>query len=417
MPDAVPPSQRRKILVAMSGGVDSSVAAALLTDQGHEVVGVFMRLGSPGETIDELQPFDSAGVSCDPAKVKIGHQGCCSINDAADARLVAAHLGIPLYVCNFKKDFGRIIDYFVDEYASGRTPNPCVRCNDWLKFGKLHEYAAQIGADAVASGHYARVVGSDDRGATRRLLRGVDHGKDQSYVLFGIGRETLGEMILPIGSYTKPEIRAIAEAKGLPVFDKPDSQEICFVPDNDYAGLVERRRPDLAAGSRGTGEIRDTEGNVLGEHEGQHRFTVGQRRGVGVALGHPIYVVERDPAANTVTVGGREDLHATGLVAREANWLVDADEIPEAEWRRASVQYRYNSDALPARVRRIGDSDESTPSGRPGRFEVVFDEPVEAVAPGQAAVVYDEGDPDLVLGGGWIERAIRDRETDQRATP
>jgi tRNA-specific 2-thiouridylase len=160
----------------------------------------------------------------------------------------------------------------VDEYASGRTPNPCVRCNDWLKFGKLHEYAAQIGADAVASGHYARVAID---GAGRLLLRGVDHGKDQSYVLFGIGREKLGEMILPIGAYTKPEIRAIAERKGLPVFDKPDSQEICFVPDNDYAGLVERRRPDLAADTRGAGEIRDTAGNVLGEHEGQHRFTVG----------------------------------------------------------------------------------------------------------------------------------------------
>ena len=391
----------------MSGGVDSSVAAALLKDQGHEVVGVFMRLGSPGETIDELQPFDSAGVSCDPAKVKIGHQGCCSINDAADARLVAAHLGIPLYVCNFKKDFGRIIDYFVDEYASGRTPNPCVRCNDWLKFGKLHDYAAQIGADAVASGHYARV----DHG-TDQLLRGVDHTKDQSYVLFGIARDKLREMILPIGAYTKPEIRALAKDRNLPVFDKPDSQEICFVPDNDYAGLVERRRPDLAPTARGTGEIRDTAGNVLGEHEGQHRFTVGQRRGVGVALGHPIYVVERNPRDNTVTVGGRDDLKASGLVAREANWLVPEADIPDAESagsaRRVSVQYRYNSKAIPARVRRISDTREATPSGRPGRFEVIFDQPVEAVAPGQAAVVYDADSPDLVLGGGWIERATRD---------
>ena len=213
----------------MSGGVDSSVAAALLQAQGHEVVGVFMRLGSPGETIDELQPFDTAGGSCDPQKVKIGHQGCCSINDAADARSVAAHLGIPLYVCNFKKDFGRIIDYFVDEYARGRTPNPCVRCNDWLKFGKLHEYARQIGAEAVASGHYARVVGAEEHGLPlrgqaeapgagetgRRLLRGVDDGKDQSYVLFGIARDRLSEMLLPIGGYTKPEIRAIAEQRGL----------------------------------------------------------------------------------------------------------------------------------------------------------------------------------------------------------
>jgi len=384
----------------MSGGVDSSVAASLLVEQGHEVVGVFMRLGSPGETIDELQPFDTAGVSCDPLKVKIGHQGCCSINDAADARLVAAHLGIPLYVCNFKKDFGRIIDYFVDEYARGRTPNPCVRCNDWLKFGKLHEYAGQIGADSVASGHYARVV---EGSGGPRLLRGVDDGKDQSYVLFGIARDRLGEMELPVGGYTKPEIRAIAEARGLPVFDKPDSQEICFVPDNDYAGLVERRRPELSE----TGEIRDTGGNVIGEHGGQHRFTVGQRRGVGVALGYPIYVVDRDPAANTVTIGSRDDLMATGLVAQEANWLVEAP----ADWRSVFVQYRYNSRALPARVRMMSETGAATPSGRTGRFEVLFDEPVEAVAPGQAAVVYDAAEPELVLGGGWIERAVRGDET------
>ncbi len=219
-------------------------------------------------------------------------------------------------------------------------------------------------------------------------------------------------MILPIGAYTKPEIRALAKDRNLPVFDKPDSQEICFVPDNDYAGLVERRRPDLAPAARGTGEIRDTAGNVLGEHEGQHRFTVGQRRGVGVALGHPIYVVERNPRDNTVTVGGRDDLKASGLVAREANWLVPEADIPDAESagsaRRVSVQYRYNSKAIPARVRRISDTREATPSGRPGRFEVIFDQPVEAVAPGQAAVVYDADSPDLVLGGGWIERATRD---------
>ncbi|USO00399.1 MAG: tRNA 2-thiouridine(34) synthase MnmA [Phycisphaeraceae bacterium] len=393
----------------MSGGVDSSVAAALLKEQGHEVVGVFMRLGSPGETIDELRPFDSAGVSCDPAKIRIGHQGCCSINDAADARLVAAHLGIPLYVCNFKRDFGRIIDYFVDEYAAGRTPNPCVRCNDWLKFGKLHEYAAQIGADAVASGHYARVGGGRHEGTGARghgggepvLLRGVDHSKDQSYVLFGIDRARLAAMMLPIGGFSKGEIREKARELGLPVFDKPDSQEICFVPDNDYAGLVERRRPELAK----TGAIVDSGGHAIGEHGGQHRFTIGQRRGVGVALGHRIYVVGRDPETNRVTVGGREDLVATGLVAREANWLVDPPS--PGVWADAIVQYRYNSEGRPARVCRIDDADEPTPGGRMGRFEVEFNEPVEAVAPGQAAVVYDAAEPDLVLGGGWIERAMR----------
>lgn len=432
------PDNQRKVLVAMSGGVDSSVAAALLVERGFEVVGVFMRLGSPGETLDELTPFDSAGVGCDPGRVKIGHQGCCSINDAADARLVAAHLGIPLYVCNFKKDFGRIIDYFVDEYAAGRTPNPCVRCNDWLKFGKLHEYARQIGAGAVASGHYARVDSAEDsvdgggdlgirrencpptcpqengregregrdglearptrRGRGTKLLRGVDADKDQSYVLFGVPRERLGEMILPVGGFRKAEIRAMARERGLPVFDKADSQEICFVPDNDYAGLVERRRPELAR----AGEVVDETGAVLGEHAGQHRFTIGQRRGVGVALGHPIYVVGRDAATNTVTVGGREGLRASGLIAGEANWLVDAP-TPGA-WIAARVQYRYNSASVPARVRVIDDAEVETASGRRGRFEVAFDEAVEAVAPGQAVVVYDESD-EAVLGGGWIERA------------
>ncbi len=237
----------------MSGGVDSSVAAAMLLRQGFEVVGVFMRLGSPGESLDSLEAFDSAGVACDPSKIKIGHQGCCSINDAADARLVAAELSIPFYVVNFKKDFGRIIDYFVDEYATGRTPNPCVRCNDWLKFGRLHGYAGQIGAEFVASGHYARietesaVASGDERRAMSgaRLLRGVDHSKDQSYVLFGLPRAQLSTTLLPIGGLEKPRVRELAQQWGLPTFDKPDSQEICFVPDNDYAGLVERRRPGL----------------------------------------------------------------------------------------------------------------------------------------------------------------------------
>ena len=399
------PSSKGKVLVAMSGGVDSSVAAALLLRQGYEVVGCFMRLGSPGETLDQLEPFDSAGVSCDPTRIKIGHQGCCSINDAADARSVAAELGVPFYVCNFKKDFNRIIDYFVEEYASGRTPNPCVRCNDWLKFGKLHAYAKQIDADFVASGHYARI---DRSTGTPRLLRGVDHSKDQSYVLFGAPRPRLNEMMLPIGGYEKSEVRAMAEELGLPVFDKPDSQEICFVPDNDYAGLVERRREDLAGR---TGDILDTEGAVVGKHEGQHRFTIGQRRGVGVALGYPIYVVDKDPESNTITVGDPERLMSSGCTVAEANWLVDPPS--DGRWAKCLAQVRYNSEPVPARVRVIDPlalpASAPSPSGRTGAFELEFDAPQRAVTPGQAAALYSAVEPDLVLGGGWIAKLTTQR--------
>lgn len=389
-------ASKGKVLVAMSGGVDSSVAAAMLVREGYEVVGCFMRLGSPGETLDELRPMDAETCPIERSEkpVKIGHQGCCSINDAADARLVAAELGIPFYVCNFKKDFGRIITYFADEYAEGRTPNPCVRCNDWLKFGKLHEYAAQIGASSVASGHYARVI---DGG----LYRGIDHTKDQSYVLFGAPRARLASMMFPVGHLPKPEVRALAERFGLPVFDKPDSQEICFVPDQDYAGLVERVRGDTAK----PGDIVDTAGRRLGEHQGQHRFTIGQRRGVNVALGYPVYVVGKDSRTNTVIVGSRADLAVEGAVAGEANWLVDAP-MP-GESRPVLARYRYNSGAVPARVSVLPDGTAPTPSGRPGRFSVHFASSQEAVAPGQAMVLYDAEMPDRVLGGGWIESVER----------
>jgi tRNA-specific 2-thiouridylase len=366
-----------KVLLAMSGGVDSSVAAALLLREGHDVVGCFMRLGSPGETLDEPTPDDTD--PCDPRRIRIGRQGCCSINDAADARLVAARLGIPFYVCNFKKDFGRIIDYFVDEYNAGRTPNPCVRCNDWLKFGRLHEYARQVDAEYVASGHYARIDRTDpDR---PRLMRGVDHGKDQSYVLFGAPRERLGEMLLPVGGMRKPAVRGLAAELELPVFDKPDSQEICFVPDDDYAGLVRRRSPERVA----PGRIVDTEGRDLGGHDGHQHFTVGQRRGIGVPADHALYVLEKDAAANTITVGPRDELLAASCRASGANWILDR---PDG-WRACTAKIRYNAEPVPAEVRATD----------PDGLEVRFAEPQFAVAPGQAVVCYDG---DTVLGGGWI---------------
>ncbi|GJM18906.1 MAG: tRNA-specific 2-thiouridylase MnmA [Phycisphaeraceae bacterium] len=392
--------ERGKVLVAMSGGVDSSVAAALLVRAGFDCVGCFMRLGTVGEDVDE---------TCETGSVRLHHRGCCSVGDAADARTVAATLGIEFHALNFRDDFGRVIDYFVDEYANGRTPNPCVRCNDWLKFGRLHEQAKQLGARYVASGHYARIARAGASGP--RLLRGVDHTKDQSYVLFGVGRAQLDEMLLPVGELEKSVVRDLARALNLPVFDKPDSQEICFVPDDDYAGLVERRRPELGAGARGKGVIRDADGAEVGQHDGHHKFTVGQRRGVGVALGHPIYVIETRPAANEVRVGTADELLVGGCVAGEPNWLTPTDPAPTESWHRCRARCRYNGVAVPAEYRVLGaESAPSgpTPSGRPGGFEVRFDEPVRAVAPGQAVVIYDDQNPDLVLGGGWIARAFRD---------
>ena len=386
-----PAPSKGKVLLAMSGGVDSSVAAALLQRDGYDVVGCFMRLGSDdsleaADGYDNLSPQAARQVACDPARPQKKHkQGCCSVNDADDARIVAAILGIPFYVMNFKKDFGRIIDYFVDEYNAGRTPNPCVRCNDWLKFGKLHDYARSIDCDYVASGHYAQVIDGE-------LRRGLDRGKDQSYVLFGSPRDRLDHMLLPIGGMQKSAVRQLADDFDLPVFNKPDSQEICFVPDNDYAKLVERRTP----GGFETGAILDTDGNAIGEHAGQQHFTLGQRRGVGVALGYPIYVVDKDPVANTVTVGGKDDLLSDGLTATQTNWLID--DLPTA-WRDCAAKVRYNSDPVPARVRVTGDD----------ALEVVFVDPMTAVTPGQAVVVYDG---DRVMGGGWIDAATgREKST------
>ena len=374
------PEQPTKILVAMSGGVDSSVAAALLRSAGHEVVGVFMRLGSPGDALEELIP----GESCDTSKVRIGKQGCCSVGDAEDARLVAAKLDVPFYVVNFKKEFGRIIDHFVAEYDAGRTPNPCVRCNDWLKFGRLHEYAGQIGATHVASGHYARVEAASE-GDGSRLLRGVDHGKDQSYVLFGTPADRLGEMVLPVGGLPKSRVRELAEEFDLPVFDKPDSQEICFVPNDDYAGLVARKSSTGVT----PGAIVDGEGETIGEHPGHQHFTIGQRRKIGMAFGRPIYVVAKDPVANTITVGDRKALLSGGCLASQTNWLVE----PPIDARKCTVRIRYNAEPVPATAQMIGDD----------RLEVRFDDRQSSVAPGQAVVCYDD---DLVLGGGWIDAAI-----------
>jgi tRNA-specific 2-thiouridylase len=368
----------KKVVVAMSGGVDSSVAAALLQEQGYDVVGCFMRLGSMDE--DDISAAGAGPAAAEPTP---HHQGCCSLNDACDARMVAGLLGVAFYVLNFRRDFDQVIDHFVAEYNAGRTPNPCVRCNDWLKFGKLMTYARSLGAQLVATGHYARVEAA--AGETQ-LLRGVDHDKDQSYVLFGSSRADLARMLLPVGGLHKVEVRAIAQRRGLPVFDKPDSQEICFVPDNDYAGLIRRRTP----GALVPGDIIDPAGHVLGRHAGHQNFTIGQRRGVGVAQGHPLYVIAKDAKANTVTIDGPERLLSSGLTAADTNWLIPP---PTDSPRRCTVKVRYRGSMIPATV--VATSADG--------LEVAFDQPQSAVAPGQAVVCY-EGE--RVLGGGWIVSAF-----------
>ena len=366
----------------MSGGVDSSVAAALLCRDGYDVIGVFMRLGSP-QGVEALEENVSCGSSGK------NRQGCCSVLDAADARRVAGMLGIPFYVLNFEQDFGRVIDYFVSEYNRGFTPNPCVRCNDWLKFGKLADYARAVGADFVASGHYAR-VGFDRPGRRKRLLRGRDHRKDQSYVLFGTSREALEHTLLPIGEFEKHEVRQIAEDLKLPVFNKPDSQEICFVPNNDYAGLVRRRTPEAFR----DGDVVTTGGTVVGRHEGHQHFTIGQRKGLRIAAAHPLYVIDIDAQANRVIVGEQSDLAKRSLVARQINLLderLGLDSGPLS----CQAKIRYNHSPQPA-VARLTGEDELT---------VEFDSPQSAITPGQAVVLYDG---DVVIGGGWIERAGND---------
>jgi tRNA-specific 2-thiouridylase len=389
--------KKKKVVVAMSGGVDSSVAAALLQRQGYDCVGVFMRLGNdPADVSEEEVEL----IACSPEKRAAhekegkspksegGHshkQGCCSTSDAADARYVAGLLDIPFYALNFQHDFGGIIDYFVREYNAGRTPNPCVRCNEYLKFGKLSRYAKAIGAEFVATGHYARVV---REGGEARLMRGMDHKKDQSYVLFGVPRGELEHMLLPIGEMEKSDVRKLAEELGLPVFNKPDSQEICFVPDNDYARLVKKKAPEAVK----PGEFVSPEGEVLGQHEGHQHFTIGQRKGIGLAFGYPIYVTGIDPASNRVTLGKKEGLMHRKLVAREVNWIAGdggAGGGPQ-DAVKCLAKVRYNSEPLPATAMMTG-ADELT---------VRFDEPVLAITPGQAVVCYDG---ERVLGGGWID--------------
>jgi len=354
-----------RVVLAMSGGVDSSVSAVLLRRQGYDVIGLFMRTG--------VTHVETGSDTTKPNK-----KGCCSALDAGDARRVADRLDIPFHALDFEGDFERIIDYFTDEYVAGRTPNPCVVCNNWLKFGKLWDFARQLDADFIATGHYAQMIDG-------ALHKGIDPDKDQSYVLHGIKRELLPRLLFPIGGYRKPEIRQMAREAGLNVAEKPDSVEICFVPDNDHARLIRERRPDLDT----AGAFVDESGAVVGTHDGYERFTIGQRKGLGIAAASRRYVLEIIPETKTVVLGDPEKLLSSNLVATGVNWLID----PPADGMACDAKIRSRHAGASAAVRATDDG-----------ATVRFDEPQTAITPGQAVVFYNGT---RVLGGGWIDRVER----------
>jgi len=354
-----------KWAVAMSGGVDSSVAAALLAAEGHEVVGLTMNLWPQW-----LPEPDDA------------FKACCGVSAIADARAVARHLGIRHYVLNMREEFEQaVIGYFVDEYARGRTPNPCVACNQSIKFSLLLAKMTALGLDGIATGHYARVAG-EPRTGRRLLLRGRDPAKDQSYVLFGLTQEQLERLRLPIGEHTKDDVRRLARRFGLPVAEKPDSQEICFVPRGTYVDVVARFRPEALR----PGPIMDTQGRQVGTHQGIARYTVGQRRGLGMAAGTPRYVVAIDAARNTVVVGDEADLLCRSIAAAGMNWIAARPARPL----RVTARVRHAASDVPAVV---------DPGPGPDEADVIFDESQRAAAPGQAVTLYDG---ERVLGGGVI---------------
>ncbi len=375
----------------MSGGVDSSVAAHLLQEQGHEVIGVFMRHGEKAVAACAIDGQAESSPLLPVLNNRADHkQGCCSASDAEDGRRVAEKLGIPFYALNLEEEFRGIIDYFVEEYTVGRTPNPCVMCNNKIKFGKLFDYADSVGAEFLATGHYAQLIRDGDANSHERprLIRGIDAGKDQSYVLFGVKPKYLDRMLLPVGQYDKPFIRKIAGELGLNVAEKKDSQEICFVTSGKHDEFVRQRRGDSinADGGVTAGNIVTTAGEVVGQHPGIEGYTIGQRRGLGVAMGQPYFVTRINRETNEVTIGPIEDLGRQTFSASKTNWLVE----PNSDRFRCEAQIRYNGSAYPATATVLPEN----------KLDIQFDAPQNGVAPGQAVVCYDG---DQVLGGGWID--------------
>jgi len=373
-----------KLAVAMSGGVDSSAAAAILKEQGHELVGFTMQLWDQRRGIN----VDENG---DPLPSR-----CCSLDDVYDARRVAEELGFPFYVLNLEKDFERdVVQPFVDSYLNGETPIPCVSCNSRLKFASLDRLAASLGCDKVATGHYARVE-YDEQSNRHRLFRGRNLQKDQSYFLWELTQDQLSRAMFPLGEMSKPEVREVAREHALAVAEKSESQEICFVPDGDYAGFIDRYLEATGSADRklGEGEIVSPGGEVMGHHAGIHRYTIGQRRGIGIAAERPLYVIDIDAAKNQVVVGPQDELLGQEFIAARVNWV--AQDTPGTPLR-AEVSVRYRHLPAPATITPLDN----------GRVNVRFDEPQRAITPGQATVFYSG---DEVLGGGWIVKTSGTRD-------